>query len=462
MCSSRRVILLLIIASVAVHVVALLAAHLRTGRIDGYAFASLDCREYYAIARNVARHAAFSQGEAPPLRPDTWRTPGYPAFLAALMAVFGDSPATLIVAQQVLAILNVLLVFRMAARWLSERRAAVVAALFLVEPYRVYYSLWLLATTLFTTVLLAGWYVWARASEGHNRGWTWCALLGAIAGLLVLVAPVAILVPVVVAVGVAMSASCGAKKMGGHDTATALKQSLWPLGLFAVGCLLVVGSWMTRNLIVAGRFALSDQGGVVLAYFKTTEIELWRQGRVADRYLETSLDPAKVLWPHTVWDEIDARLQDKLYHLPADQRVELRWANLAQGNRTRADSFEVSDALSEIGWSYLWQSPLDTAVCCLVRCASLLTFPINLALKPPRGVEIDRFASLLKGGVYLALCVWVLVGVLRGRMTFAATYFPLACTIALLLATTPQLDPRFRVPMIPLLLFVALMPSRRL
>ena len=45
----------------------------------------------------------------------------------------------------------------------------------------------------------------------------------------------------------------------------------------------------------------------------------------------------------------------------------------------------------------------------------------------------------------------------------AQAYFPLAVTIALLLAATPQIDPRFRVPMIPLLVFMAMLqrPGRQ-
>jgi hypothetical protein len=36
--------------------------------------------------------------------------------------------------------------------------------------------------------------------------------------------------------------------------------------------------------------------------------------------------------------------------------------------------------------------------------------------------------------------------------------FPLVVTGAMLLVAAPQIDPRFRVPLIPLLLFVALAP----
>lgn len=437
----------LLLVSVAVHVGLVFTTLQRQGQVDGYAFRSLDCREYFAIARNVAQHGVFSQSEGPPLTPDTWRTPGYPLFLAAFISLLGDSPSGLVVVQQILSVLNVLLLFWIARRWMSDRRASLVAILFLFEPFHLLYSLWLMSTTLFVTVLMLTWLVWLRAFE--RQRWTWFALLGALAGYLALVRPVGILVPVVLFLGLIVSI---ARRR--HPSLN------WPTVVaFAVICVLVVGSWMVRNQSLAGHFALSDQGGVVLAYFKATEVALWREGRTAERYQETSLNPTKADSPHTVWDEIDARLQSRFASLPEDRRMTLRWQNLAQGNKTTLDSFAVSKALSGIGWSYLKDSPLSTAACCLVRCASILTFPLNLALKPPTGVPVGRVGSAITGSVYLLLCLWVVVRLFRGGLALEQVYFPLACTIALLLATTPQIDPRFRVPIIPLLLVVALLPG---
>ena len=63
----RRPILLLLAAGVAVHAGVLAVVHVRTGSIAGYAFRSLDAREYYRIACNVVDHGTFSQSESPPL-----------------------------------------------------------------------------------------------------------------------------------------------------------------------------------------------------------------------------------------------------------------------------------------------------------------------------------------------------------------------------------------------------------
>jgi hypothetical protein len=445
--------MLLLAAAVAVHGGVLLAVYVRSGHMDKYAFASLDCHEFYSIARNLAQHASFSQSESPPLTPDTWRTPGYPLFLAPFVFTLGDSPVPLILIQQALSILNVPLLFLIARRWMSDRRAMIVAALFLVEPYHLYYSLWLMSTTLFVGVLLLTWHAWCLTVE--TLRWRRAALLGLFCGFLVLVRPLASLSPLALLAGLTVLALRTHRK---HTGAGAKTHAWMPVPVFAALCVVVVGSWMTRNHVVAGHFALSHQGGVVLAYFKATEVELWRRGRAADRYIETTPDPEKADRAHTIWDQIDARLQARFAHFPDEQRADLRWQNLAQGNRTTVDPFAVSRALSKIGWSYLMASPFETATCYLVRSGSVLTFPLNLALRPPVGVEPERLTWAVEGSVYLLLCIAAVIRILRGGLPLAQFFFPLACTVALLLATTPQLDPRFRVPMVPLLLLTALLP----
>ncbi len=73
-------------------------------------------------------------------------------------------------------------------------------------------------------------------------------------------------------------------------------------------------------------------------------------------------------------------------------------------------------------------------------------------------MPLNRIVAAGMGWLYLSLTVIAFVRLIRGRMTFAHAYFPLAVLMALLLTTAPQLDPRFRVPMIPLLVFMAMLP----
>ncbi|MEK7710972.1 MAG: glycosyltransferase family 39 protein [Planctomycetota bacterium] len=477
-----------------VHGLATFAVRWRTGRIDAYAFSSLDCGEYYNIARNLLGHAAFSSAEAPPFVPDTWRTPGYPLFLAASVFVVGSSPAALVVVQQVLSALGVVLLFQIVRRHMNDRRAAMVAVLFLIEPYGLYYSFWLLSTTWFTTLLLITWCSYERAIG--NRRWTWFAATGLLSGLLVLTWPGAVLIPVAVLIGLFLSIPARSTNVQTSKRPNVQKRKrrndhggvIWSFGLldfwtfqgegrgedrivcarrlpaiaaFLTCCAIVIAFWMVRNLYVSGHAALSHQSGIVLAYFKATEVELWRQGRANDRYIETSLNPESEHLPHAVWDEIDEKLGMQMDGREQGEIAELRWPNLAQGNKTPTDSFEISRALTSIAWEYFERSPWATVICCVVRIGDNLVFPLGLAIERPAGVDVNRLRSAALGAAYTLLAVFAIVGIIRARRRWRIIYLPVGCMVALALTTTPQIDPRFRVPMIPLLLFVALLPGTR-
>ncbi len=417
-------------------------ARQRTGSIDGWAFRSRDAGEYHQLAVNLARHGVFSQSVAAPWVADTWRTPGYPLFLAIFCALLGAAPAALIVIQQILAAGNVLLLFEGARPALGSRRALAVALLFACAPYHHFYSLWLLATTLFVTALLAGWCVWQRALR--TRRGVWFVLTGVCCGITVLIRPVGLLLPAGVGLAV-LGIRCGSRW-----------RRVAACGLILAGTAATLAPWVVRNRAVAGHWALSSQGGGVLAYFKVAEVVLWRQGRADRRIAETSLDPRFAGAPHTVWEDIDARLRNSFSHLPAECQTALRWSNLAQGNRTELDSFELSRALARVGWGYIREAPAATLACCLLRCGLLLAAPLDLYLTPPPATPRRAVHGLL-GAIYAGLAAAVGLRLVRGRWTAAAVY-PAVCCVALLLASTPQLDPRFRVPMIPFLLVLACLP----
>src|SRR6185437_16542785 len=58
---------------------------------------SNDAYQYALLGENLVNHQVFSESTSSPYIPDTFRTPGYPVFIALLFAVFGSLYAVLVV-----------------------------------------------------------------------------------------------------------------------------------------------------------------------------------------------------------------------------------------------------------------------------------------------------------------------------------------------------------------------------
>lgn len=417
------------------------------GAIDELAFASLDGGEYFQIAKNLASHGRFSQSVGEPFEPDTWRTPGYPFFLAAVRLLGFSSPVASIIAQQILAAATMVLLYVVLRVHFPPARAWLAMLLVLVEPFRAYYSFWILATTLFTFLLVLAWLTWEFFLR--RRTALSAAMLGAVCGSLVLVRPVGVLIPLV------LGGALVIRSLRGGIAGDRWSAPVARVAAFGLAVCVVVLPWMLRVHRVSGRLALSHQGGIVLAYFKAAEVELWRRGASERRLIETSLSPERRDEPHTVWEEIDARACEVS---PQLECAKLHWWNLAQGNRTSLDSFEVAAALRRVGAEMLVAHPLSTAACCVTRMGALLTSPLHLMVKPSGGDARKFSRRLPAAGAYSLLALAAAAGVWRRRRDVWVLVFPVGVMVALLVGTTPQLDPRFRVPMISLLVFLALLP----
>ena len=153
-----------------------LAAVLRFGyvartQVDGPIRA--DAAQYCAYAYNLANHGVFSSDldrEPPP--PDSWRTIGYPIFVAPFLAAFGSRGfyEPLLYAQAFLATLVVLGTLLLARRFLPDWASLVAAGLVALEPHLVAMTSYILTETLFSLLLIAALYLTTLAAE-HRGAW---------------------------------------------------------------------------------------------------------------------------------------------------------------------------------------------------------------------------------------------------------------------------------------------------
>lgn len=443
--------LALIAVSLAIHTAGLVAIAHRFGGIDAFAFRSSDSGEYHELARSLAEAGRYERSG----RPDTWRVPVYPAFLAAAIRGVGDDAARLVLIQHGVAVLGLLLCYAAGRIVIGARRAFVAALLWGCDPFRVYYSSWLLAETLFTAIVLLGVLAWVRTARRGSAATA--AGVGGLVGLAILTRPIGVFLPLLA--------------IGGMLVVGRTWRRRWRnAALCAATTGLVVAPWLLRTHHVTGRWALSWQSGVSLAYYKAVEVRLWERGLAAGRF-----DSAVV---RSFVDEVDAELaaEWERQHGPLTdaERAELRGSQLMYGHIGRLNPVDVSRALWRVGGRVLLADPPATIACFAVRGVSMATFPMALGLRPPANPDSAPFTGVLGAGrpmlartlaivVGLPFAVLAIAAIVRAAMALRrrapwAAWFAVVVAIGFAVMTVPFEDPRFREPMVPLLLLAVLAP----
>ncbi|UCD30545.1 MAG: glycosyltransferase family 39 protein [Planctomycetota bacterium] len=447
----------LILTGMVVQTAAMLGVAKLRGSATAYAYQSPDAREYVSLARGLARQGRYvcvdSEGNQSG-GPDTWRTPGYPAVLALIITIFGDSVWVLLLFNQLLNMMTIPLLWLLIRQYTSYRWAMVAAMAWILDPFRIYYGLWLMAETLFVVVLLIGLLAW---SQWTAKGWNIrrAAILGVLAGAAVMVRPIAFALPLLAVVGIGF-AGRGKQKM-----------LVWPVACL-LGCLIVIGPWMLRNRMVAGHWGISHQSGASFAYHKVADVVLWSQGRSRYRFDPDVHDEIR--------GEIDRRLQKKWAQrfgpLSEIERQNLSWRKLNYNLATDIDQFSASSLLWSAGTQMLANRRWAAVECFSAQGINMLIFPLGLLLFPPAGTGTAPLSMLAGGsGSWLSttlaagigICYTVLALAVLGRLihAFLGRYWPASFFVfwpaaALFVLALPFEDPRFRLPLVPLMWLIAL------
>ena len=485
---------LLLIAAFIAHGLAMAGVRHQRGQVTAYAFQSPDAAEYVALARGLAWQGQYVQLDAESHRlagPDVWRTPGYPLFLAVAIKLAGESSLALLFAQQIVAIATVPLLW-LVLRPLTRPAWACIAALaWCFDPFRLYYSLWLMSETLFTFVLLAACWAWIATkgsgfrAQGEGSGFRVqgsargagspssirnpqsairngpAFLLGLLSGLLVLIRPIAAPLPLLALIGVTVAA------FSIRNPQSTIRNCLLPAFACLLGLALTLGPWLARNRVLSGHFAISCQSGASFAYHKVVDVVLWSEGRPEYRF-----DPTATA---EVRERIDARLrrewpQARSPATPEELKT-LTWQNLNFGKPVAVDPFTASSVLWSIGLDTLKSHPGAMVKCFAVQGAFMLIFPLGLVLWPPAGTGSAPFSMLLGGGAgmlaralppvigaaYGALALFVLLRLIIAvwRRRWPAGFFTLWPMLLMFAFSLPSEDPRFRLPLVPLLWILA-------
>ena len=156
-----------------------------------------DSRVYLDLANNWLQHGVYGQTQAGQIVPSDTRLPGYPAFLAAIFAIFGSGNIRAVLTTQILLDLGTCLIIADLARRVLGRRAARAAFLLAALcPFTANYTAAVLTETLeiFFTALALDCAVVALGcmndlGDARLACWRWWAATGVSIGACILLRP---------------------------------------------------------------------------------------------------------------------------------------------------------------------------------------------------------------------------------------------------------------------------------
>ena len=421
-----------------------------------------DSRLYADIAKNWLHHGVYGITNSGVIMPTLSRLPGYPAFLAAIFAIFGmDNFRAVLVIQVVFDLATCFLIADSARRLFSDRAAKAAFLFAAVCPFLANYAAAALTETLeiFFTALAFDFALAALRIGGSQKRailrWLGCGL--SIGGAILLRPDGGILL-----------AAIGAYLLWQilrnlRPTATKIRNPLSPRALFLAGVVVAVGAlaplipWTLRNFHTLHKFEplapryANDSDEPLMPGFNR-----WVKTWTAD-YVSVQ----EIYW-NVPGEEIEiGRLPLRAFDSP--QQRELTARIFADYNRDHDLTPELDAQLASLAAARIHASPLRYYVWLpVLRIADMWLRPrTELTSADPRWWEFndDRrmvALSLGFGFINLVYVVMGLAGLIRGREFFGIGLFVLFLVLrSAFLGTLENPEPRYTLECYPAIIVLA-------
>lgn len=224
---------------------------------------SSDSPSYDNSAKALLRIGRFTVSPNEPDSPQTIRTPGYPAFIAAVYFIFGEKQLPVILIQILISVGTILITY-LIARSLWDSGAALLGVLLsslYIIPF--VYSQRLLTETLFTALFLLAVLSGVRLILGKGSLRKNGLFLGITLALAALVRPVGYYLVFPVIIGFFLF---GKSVSGSRQEITLL------LFLIAISWVILVGGWQLRNFLLTGSAEFSNIKSINLLSYRAAGI----------------------------------------------------------------------------------------------------------------------------------------------------------------------------------------------
>lgn len=217
-----------------------------------------DAKGYLLLAQNIFTNHVFSFSTQVPFAPESFRTPGYPFFLALLHAFFGNWMNVLFVQAAIVSVAPALLYLLF--KPYHERAAFWGSLVFAIEPTRLFLSSSFLSDAVYGCLFLLS-LVLLEKGIRESRVF-FIALSGLTLGASILVRPIGIFLPLIY---IGYLLLCGRFS----------KQSI--VGAIALGatCIAIIFPWMVRNHADFNSWNISSVGNANLMIYNAPTFLLY-------------------------------------------------------------------------------------------------------------------------------------------------------------------------------------------
>jgi 4-amino-4-deoxy-L-arabinose transferase-like glycosyltransferase len=156
-----------------------------------------DSGEYMDLARGMLAGRGYSRDLVAPYEPYLGRVPGYPAFIAAVWFLTGESAFAVSFVQSALDALVCLLVYEVARPRFGSRTAFIAGLLYALLPFTIGTSGQIMSEALCSLFVAGALYAHTLALDSIKGRWAWAGVSGVCWGVVVLSRPyLAPLVPI--------------------------------------------------------------------------------------------------------------------------------------------------------------------------------------------------------------------------------------------------------------------------
>lgn len=388
-----------------------------------------DSPGYVRLAKNLIKHRTFSSQPDEPFTPDTFRTPGYPLFLAAIHFLFGNYYAA--------SILQMFLVF-VTAYLILKMGSKIASLFFLLNPATIFHSMIIMSDTFFVFWIVLSAYLLFFA-EGRNK-FSWIFGSGIALSAAVLVRPIAQLLPFVFVLFFVWMRwkRANLKKIG--------------LGLmvFVLGYLAFVEPWMIRNKKVSGVWGISAAGPCLAVRF---HLPMFFSTKQNVNFFAIPPD----LYPKSGLEDMDCVLKNA----PAEKKLFFEYFKRYS---IEYILFHLTSAIPVILASnfknFIYDlAPLEKKINQWGWIGKRGGYFVTHLITSGRSQEVFQFYTYKLGWLFLLEYLgWGLILLLAIRALFPLkkeTLFLFAMIAYLAILNAPATAPRYRLPLEPFLFLLA-------